>query len=280
MWQAVHMKSTCHRTNVCLLLCLLWSASAHAWGNVGHRITGLIADSLLSDSAHRQVQQLLGEETLSVAATYMDTQRAALSQHWHDSDKWHYDNQGICQQMPYCADGNCATRQIERFRLLLADRHASRADRALALRLLVHMLGDIHQPLHMADNADRGGNNIHVRLYAGGERYSLHEVFDTVLVRQLQGAMSIKAYATQLQQDYRTQLQQWQQGNLNDWAAQSHALAGQAVYGHLPGFACQHRDDMTVTLPDSYVRDAKRFIPEQLAKAGARIAYVLNRTLT
>jgi hypothetical protein len=272
-----------HRSHcwlLALLLGLLWTQAACAWGNVGHRITGLIAESLLSTQAREQVRQLLGEETLAVAATDMDTQRGALTQRWTESDRWHYDNQPVCQQQTaYCADGQCATRQIERFKKILADRQASRSERALALRIVVHLLGDIHQPLHMADNEDRGGNNLFVRLYAGSERYRLHEVFDGVLIKQLQGGLSIKHYAASLQQRYGNQLRGWQSGTLNDWAAQTHVLAVQQTYGQLPGFVCQHHDETTVTLPDSYVQPARAYLPEQLAKAGARIAQVLNSIL-
>lgn len=278
MWQAVPMNPLLRTTFFSLLLGMLWTPSAGAWGNVGHRITGIIAASLLSHSAEQQVQQLLGEEPLSVAATYMDTQRATLAKQWPQAEKWHYDNQSVCQQVPYCTDGHCATRQIERFRTLLADRNAPRSERALALRLLIHMLGDIHQPLHLADNADRGGNNLHVRLYTGGSRYSLHEVMDTVLLKQLQGNKSITAYTAQLQAQYRNQIRQWQQGDIKTWANEAHTLATERLYGQLPGFVCHSPITATLTLPENYVQSAKHYLPEQLTKAGARIAWVLNNT--
>jgi hypothetical protein len=282
MWQALTMKHT--QKISALLLCMLCTPQAWAWGNVGHRITGLIAESLLTDTARRQVQQLLGEESLSVATTYMDTQRGALAKRWPQSARWHYDNQSVCQQQSYCRDGHCATHQIEVFRQLLANRDAIRSERVLALRLLVHLLGDIHQPLHMADNTDRGGNSVQVRLYAGGERYSLHEVFDSVLIKQLQGDMRIKDYATDLQHRYRASYASWQRGTLTEWATQSHTLAAKQLYGQLPSFACNHlghyhEQGKTITLPAEYVHTAKMYIPEQLAKAGARIAQVLNSTL-
>ncbi|MGD9842529.1 MAG: S1/P1 nuclease [Steroidobacteraceae bacterium] len=273
------MKPALRRGYVGLLLCLLCSQTANAWSNIGHRITGLIAESLLTNAAHRQIEQLLGEQSLSIAATHMDTYRTALAQRWPESDRWHYDNQPVCQHRDYCADGNCATRQIALFRKQLANREASLSERALALRLLVHMLGDIHQPLHMADNADRGGNSLQVRLYAGGDQYPLHEVLDSVLIKQLQGSMRIKNYAASLQQRYQGEFAHWQHGTIQDWAKQSHTLAVQQVYGRLPGFACGHQQNSTLTLSADYVSAAKTYLPEQLAKAGARIAQVLNSTL-
>lgn len=283
MWQAAAMNPSKHSTSSililsCLLSCL-WSHDAAAWGNVGHRITGLIAERLLTPTARQQVQQLLGEESLAVAATDMDTQRTTLNTRWPAADRWHYDNQPVCNaNAGYCADGNCATQQIARFRKVLADKSIDRTERALALRLLIHMLGDIHQPLHMADNLDRGGNQLYVRLYAGGERYRLHEVFDTVLIKQLMGEQRISRYADGLLQRYQAQLPAWQQGNLNSWSEQTHQLAVTRTYGELPNFKCgQH--DQTLTLSNIYVASAKQYIPEQLTKAGIRIAAVLNAIL-
>lgn len=263
-----------------ILLGLIWTHNAIAWGSLGHRVTGHIAQAMLTPAASKQVQQLLGEEPLSAAATYMDTQRASLSERWPAAEQWHYDNQPVCGRQPdYCRDGDCATRQIERFRTLLADRSIARNERALALRLLVHMLGDVHQPLHMADNADRGGNNLNVRLHAGGQRYRLHEVLDTILIKDLIGQQRVGAFAEGLRQRYQAQLRGWQQGDLRNWTQQTHQLAVTRVYGELPAFACANRITQTITLPDRYVQDARRYLPEQLAKAGARIAAVLNATL-
>ncbi len=262
-----------------LLIMMLWTPCAIAWGGAGHRVTGYIAASLLSESAQRQVRTLLGDEPLAAAAVYMDLQRESLSERWPESTRWHYDNQPACGRVPdYCADGNCATRQIERWRNVLGNPQASRADRAMALRLLVHMLGDIHQPLHMADNADHGGNNIQVRLYSGGERYRLHEVMDSILINQFMGEQRPAAYAQALVQRYQAQLASWRQGDVKDWAEQTHQLAVARVYDALPGFACGITREQTITLPVQYVEDARRYLPEQLAKAGVRIAALLNAT--
>lgn len=279
MWQAGDMHAMVRLTLIGLLPSLVWVSSAHAWGFQGHQITGLIAESLLTEPAKRQVQQLLGNESLSAATTYMDKQRSALSKRWHLSSHWHYDNQALCKFQPYCLDGNCATYQIERFIRVLADRNASAADRALALRLLIHMLGDIHQPLHTTDNNDRGGNSVKVRLSTGKRQYSLHEVMDTVLVKQLIGSQRIDAYAKQLSTTYQPQFSRWQIGLPKDWAAQAHTLANQQVYKQLPEFACGTPPKTTLTLPEPYLRSAKTYLPEQMAKAGVRMAHILNSTL-
>lgn len=268
---------------LCRVLLLLLSSiclcsSAQAWGGRGHRITAFVAEALLNDAARAQVRGLLDGESLDNAATFMDEQRETLRQRWPESPRWHYDNRPVCTaNVRYCADGHCATRQIERFRKVLRDRKATKEERALALRLLVHMLGDIHQPLHMADNADRGGNDVEVRL--AGKTYRLHEVFDTVLVKQLAPDLSARRYAARLLNRYRTPIAQWQRGTLDDWVRDTHTLAVQDTYRGLPDFACRTSDAHVIELSAAYLERAHAYLPEQLAKAGARIATVLNQTL-
>jgi len=263
-----------------LALFLLWGQAASAWGNLGHRITGTVAESLLTATARRQVGVLLGKESLAVAATYMDTQRMSLSERWPTADQWHYDNQPICGNGPTpCPHANCATRKIEEFRNLLANRRASTRERAMALRLLIHVVGDIHQPLHMANNSDRGGNRIYVKLREDGERYTLHDVLDTVLIKELIGQKRTRDYAISLTHRYQPQLKNWQRGDIADWAQQSHKLAVTHTYGELPGFACNTSSDHTIMLSNAYLQDARQYLPEQLARAGAHIAAVLNATL-
>lgn len=285
MWQAGLMSIIPRAFHCGLLLvfvCLLALSSkqAYAWGNAGHRITAYVAEPLLTDKARKEVQQLLGDESLAEAAVYMDTHRDELAQRWPESARWHYDNRRVCGNAPFrCAGGDCASAQIERFQRLLADRRTDYAQRRMALRVLIHLLGDAHQPLHMSDNDDRGGNNIEVRLYAGAERRRLHQVFDTQLVQLVKGTQRDEAYAAQLLTRFRAQLPRWQQGTRAQWLDESRLLGVNEVYGKLPGFACNHRPRNTLTLPPTYVDQARRYLPEQLAKAGARIAAVLNDTL-
>jgi hypothetical protein len=139
------------------------------------------------------------------------------------------------------------------------------------------MLGDIHQPLHMADNIDRGGNDVNVQWR--GKVYRLHEVFDSVLLREVTGKRGAARYADALLHNYDLRFKNWQRGDVALWAEETHRLAVQETYGRLPQFACNAHSAPPLILPDSYVQSAKQYLPEQLAKAGARIAAVLNDSL-
>lgn len=264
-----------------LALCLVVPDISHAWGGYGHRVTGFIAESLLTPAARHQTAALLQNATLADAAVYMDTQRKQLDQRWPESDRWHYENRPVCatRQADYCKEEHCATAQIERFRRILADSNASSEDRTLALRLLVHMLADIHQPVHMADNGDRGGNDVYIRLHPGDQPMRLHEALDSEFLRPLTGQQSARRYAHQLTAQFRSRLKGWQRGDVSRWADESHQLAVKEVYGRLPGFACNLRTPEAIELPDEFSERAREYLPEQLAKAGARIAAVLNRAL-
>lgn len=259
------------------LIAMTLCSPAQAWGSRGHRITAHVAEALLTDAARREVRALLEHEGLDTAATFMDAEREMLEKRWPESPRWHYDNRPACGSDRYCADGHCATRQIERFRKILGDRGAPQSERALALKLLVHMLGDLHQPLHMADNADRGGNDIQVEL--DGKIYRLHEILDTESVKQVSGKHSARRYATHLLKRYDARMADWRRGTLGDWAQESHTLAVREVYGALPGFACNTHGPDTVELSPEYLQRMREYIPEQLTKAGIRIAVLLNRTL-
>lgn len=260
---------------------MLWTSHVYAWGNLGHRITGLIAEELLTPTAKHDVESLLSDETLVDAATFMDTHRDELQERWPGSSRWHYDNREVCGNKLMCRDGNCATTQIEHFQAALADKNTPRQQRAMALRLVIHMIGDIHQPLHMADNHDRGGNDVWVRAYSGAERRSLHQLYDTGFVLDVVNHRRDLNFAHQLVSSYRSLIPQWQRGDVQSWSEESYQLGVHDVYAKLPGFSCSNANTefRTLTLPPEYISKAHEDIELQLVKAGARIAATLNAIL-
>ena len=224
---------------VCLNTLLFFSANAYAWGAKGHRITGFIAYELLSPQARAGVRYYLDSDNLAAAAEWMDENRSALGQQFPSSSTWHYDNLGLCRSSTheeYCANGNCASSQIEEFSKILSNNQASKEERTLALRLLIHMLGDIHQPLHAANNDDLGGNRISVKV--NGRYTNLHAAWDTTLVSAISHGMSAQQFAQSLSATYRTQFGAWSQGRLQNWINESHQLAVEKVYAPLSGFSC------------------------------------------
>jgi len=132
--------------------------------------------------------------------------------------------------------------------------------------------------LHIADNHDRGGNDVWVRMYSGAERRRLHEVFDTELIKDNINHQRDYIYASKLLSQNREQIPIWQKGDVTHWADESYHFGIDKVYGSLPGFSCGREESLTITLPPDYLRQAHEIVDTQLVKAGARIAAILNST--
>jgi hypothetical protein len=149
------------------------------------------------------------------------------------------------------------------------------------VRILVHLLGDLHQPLHLIDNHDRGGNDVWVYLPREKNPRRLHEVWDTRLVHMNTNRRDDRSYASILTTRFQTERSGWEIGTVDQWAAETFLLAKTYVYSPLPGFTCQITADRSTTtaLPADYIQNARSVVDVQLAKAGARIALVLNQTL-
>lgn len=266
-------------------ICALLPGLAMAWGNEGHRVTGLVADELLTPKARIRLQHILPNYNLGEVANEMDVNRKALAESIPGIDKWHYDNQPVCGGAPhaeYCPGEICASGKIPQQFRILADEHATREARAQAATFLIHMVGDVHQPLHAADDHDAGANFKTVVLPGPSMARNLHAVWDSDLVKLTLRGVSEANYAKSLLQRYRArEIPLWQKGEIGDWMTDSLRISKTIVYGNLPEFACgvAWSKDRAVPLPQEYVDAALEVIPVQLAKAGARIAYLLNRAL-
>lgn len=252
----------------------LSSVSAHAWGYDGHRITAIVASGLLTPKTRARLGELMPGVALSDIASYMDEERIPLKQQIPGSDKWHFDNIPVCERAPApCPNGNCATARIDQLSKLLADRQTNQATRIFAVKALVHIVSDLHNPLHSSDNHDHGGNDITIG------RRNLHSEWDSGLVKRLTRGQSVDAYASALLARYRNQLVVDHAFSPSSWAAESHDLAVRYAYGALPGFSCGRPAPFLDGLPDAYVAGALPVVESQLAKAGGRIALVLNSAL-
>ena len=261
---------------------LLESEAALGWGAEGHRITGFVAESQLSPRTQAALRELV-DTPLAELALEADERRQELANQYPGSQRWHYDDRLVCHpDVPladYCPEENCASRAIARMDAVLRNPGSTRAEKRDAVMFLVHIIGDIHQPLHASDNNDRGGNQSRVRLPGESKDRSLHSVWDIDLVRRVARGYSPPSYARELVSRYQAQLKQWRQGSPADWLAESYALSQHFAYGALPGMTCDAPLPTVATLPDAYLKEADRIVPEQLAKAGVRIAAELNSAL-
>lgn len=264
-----------------------------AWGPQGHRIVGAIADRLLDSEARAAVAGLLahdldkfgnpsGRTTLESVSVWADEIRDTPASH----PRWHYDNLPVCgptARPRRCSDDECNTAQLHRLVAVLADARAAPRECNEALKWVVHLVGDIHQPLHAADNSDRGGNDVRVAL-AGIRthgRLSLHGAWDNELVQLGLHARSRQrppAGIAALTAEARALGGRVGQGSPDSWALESNQLARRVAYA-FAGFACNAVPPGIVILDDSYQARAERVVRERLLLAGARLATLLNQTL-
>jgi hypothetical protein len=275
-----------HWLRILLVLCAGLPGAALAWGEQGHRITGHVARALLTPQALAGVRVLLGNTDLAAASLYLDQHKTELANTIRGSREWHYDDRPVCDadapKAGWCPGGNCASTQILRQYRALIDVHASRPEKRLALRALVHLVGDVHQPLHASDHDDRGGNDVrvHFRINNRPRSSNLHSAWDTEFVEAAFDTSDTRLIAQRLLQARDpTEIKSWQKGSAAAWMKESFAISKDLTYGQLPAFACGTEDfaNAPLDLDDSYVTQARELIPTQLVKAGARIAYLLNR---
>lgn len=170
-------------------LVLLLPTTAMAWGGQGHRMVGKLAAEQLTPRAAAQVAQLLAGEkdpTLGGVATWADNLRDTDRAYYNRTSSWHFVNMGeegcVYQPRKHCPNGNCVIGALTTQARLLADPKQSAAVRRDALKFVVHLVGDLHQPLHAGYQKDRGGNT--VQLNYNGKGTNLHRVWDSEMFYQ------------------------------------------------------------------------------------------------
>ena len=253
-------------------------APAFAWGKTGHRVVAAIADRQLSGLARAHIKELLGgAESLDEAANWPDEMRSAPDAFWQKTaTPWHYVTlDGITYD--HAPPQGDALEALARFTKTLKDPSASQADKQLALRFIVHLVGDLHQPLHVGKCCDKGGNDVKVTFF--GKPTNLHAVWDSALVDDEQ--LSFTELAAKLERHIRDQdTVAWWDINPRDWISES-AQYRDTLY---PTAADKPRapadkKSKEPAVPDlsySYVYKFTPLMEQRLSQAGVRLAAYLN----
>ncbi len=251
-------------------------APASAWGKTGHRVVAAIADTQLSGLARAHVREILGgAESLDEAANWPDEMRSAPGEFWQKTaTPWHYVtlNGIVYDHAPTEGD---ALQALDHFRSVLQDRKASLADKQLALRFVVHLVGDLHQPLHVGKCCDRGGNEVKVTWF--GKPTNLHAIWDAQLVDEEQ--LSFTELAAKLERHISNQdVLDWWDINPRDWVSESAELRD-TVYpapGAKPAKGAKGRAKRVPDLSYTYVYKFTPLMEQRLSQAGVRLAAYLN----
>lgn len=262
---------------------------ALAWGSMGHRTVGAIALANVKPSTRAAIRDLLRHQreldtpqcrmgTIEEAATWPDCIKGERWRFAYTSS-WHYHDQPVCGTFDlkaHCRDGNCATAQIERNARLLANRKLSPALRLEALSFVVHFVGDIHQPLHVGENEDMGGNAVKAD-YGDAPGRNLHSIWDGVLAeRAITSARPplVRVYTPQEKAVLAT-------GKLEDWERESWQISRDFLYpmafgGKLP---CDVKEPQKVVWSNAAIEQAIPIIDERIERAGLRLAVMLDAAL-
>ncbi|MDC8013658.1 S1/P1 nuclease [Tahibacter soli] len=243
------------------------AAPALAWGPLGHRTVAGLADRQLSDAARAEVQALLkpdNERTLVDVATWADDLRDTDPGLYRQTSRQHYvnfrDDQCRYDASRDCRGGECVVGALEKYTAILADRSNSRAERADALRFVVHFVGDVHQPLHASFKPDKGGNTVQVRY--GRQNWNLHGVWDGLLLNSTH--LSWPKYVNRLSGGRDAE----RGGTPERWAEESCAIVRDGDI-----YPAGNKID------DAYLERERPVAEQRLRAAGARLAALLNKTL-
>jgi len=256
-----------------LLLALLLAAApapALAWGKTGHRVIGTIATRLVSRHTRHAVRAILGVESLAEASTWPDFERSNPDAFWQkEAGPYHYVTVPAGKSYADIGappEGDAVT-ALTSFAATVRDPAASRDAKALALRFIIHIVGDLHMPLHAGNGTDKGGNDIKVRFFR--DNTNLHAVWDSGLIDQDQLSYSelsrwLFARITPAQRAL------WRVIDARVWIGESAAIRDR-VYPPPPASA-----DEPVQLGNDYVYAWTATRDLRLEQGGVRLAAYLD----
>jgi hypothetical protein len=281
------------RTMIAALSALVLASPAQAYWEFGHETIAQIAQANVAPRTRVALRRLLAQSRLldtptcpaatieqaSVWADCIKPLKDADGKRPYDyAFSWHYQNVNVCAPfdlMPACKDGNCVSAQIERDVRILRDRRSTPKQRVEALAFLIHFVGDLHQPLHAGDRADKGGTEVSARygVYAP-RRFNLHSVWDGPLAERAitSGASLVRRYPA-------GERRRLAAGSVTDWSREAWALSRAYVYPDAAaGDACT-APTTTAVLDDATVTRLVPVARLEVKRGGLRLAKLLDRAL-
>jgi len=243
------------------VLALFISFNAISWGLTGHRVVGEIAQKHLSSKAKKNLQRVFGHQGLAYNANWMDFVKSESSYNY--MKPWHYCT--IPDGKTYAEAGTPEEKDIiwaiTNFTGQLKSDTLTLNEERLALRVLIHLVGDIHQPLHVGNGEDRGGNDVKLKFF--WQSSNLHRVWDSGMIDGEK--LSFTELASILDHNKKGEIEKLQNSTPLDWANESKALRA-SVYD------TKGKDNLTY----DYVYDHKAQVHRRLKEAGVRLAGVIN----
>jgi len=244
--------------------------TAGAWGMLGHRIVGQIAENHLKGKTRRAIKEILGFESVAMASNWGDFIKSDPAYNYLYN--WHFINlpEGLDKTSLFSLLDTEKTpnvyNKIPEMTTVLKDPKSTKDQKKLALRLLIHLIGDLNQPMHTARKDDLGGNKVNLSWF--GEKSNLHHVWDESLIEYQQ--LSYTEYASTIDHPTLEQTKLWRLNGLKDYVYESY-LACNKIYA---GTKAEDK------LGYKYNFDFVALLNEQLLKGGICLANVLNDTFS
>jgi hypothetical protein len=238
------------------------------WGVLGHRIVGQIAYSYLTPKARTEIQKILGNESIALASNWADFIKSDSSYSYIST--WHYIDfdSGLTKgQVEAYLAKDTATDVYTKTNFLikeLKNKKLSLEKKRMDLRLLIHFVGDIHQPFHVGHRDDAGGNKIKLTWF--NTPTNLHALWDDQLINFQQ--LSYTEYTAAINHTTPKQRLAWQKQPISEWIVESYEFSGK-LYNEIT--------QPEPKLSYRYNYDHIQLLNEQLLKAGVRLAGLLNK---
>lgn len=249
-----------------LILCITSNVSyagENDWGQNGHRATGKIAQEHLTKKARKEIEKILNGKSLALVSTFADEIKS--DKEFRQYGSWHYVNLPAGETRynveTASSDGDLLA-ALRKSKQVLRDPKTSAEEKEFYLKMLVHFMGDLHQPLHTGRGEDKGGNNIQVRWFGDGT--NLHSVWDTKMIESYD--MSYTELASNAEDLTKQEVQRIASGSFEDWMYESKELSKQ-VYNSV---------EIGEKLSYKYMYDWFPVVRKQIQKGGIRLAEVLN----
>jgi hypothetical protein len=264
---------------------------AHAYWEYGHESVARIAWEQMRPDTRREVAALLRQgrlletpecpvSTIEQASVWADCIKP-LGDRFAYVYSWHYQNVDVCKPFDLkaaCKDGNCVSAQIERNARLLADPKVPVRERLMALALLVHFMGDLHQPMHAGDHQDLGGNKVAANYGIVGGRANLHSIWDGWLAERAISTPPSGPSAI-LAQISVTDRERIASGSVEDWSREMWGKARDLAYKTLVGDPCGAGPVERPILTEAQVRELIPEVRTDVAEGGIRLARLIDDAL-
>ena len=236
--------------------------AAVVWGKNGHRATGEIAEKHLTKKAKKKIDKILKGQSLAFVSTYADEIKS--DRKYNKFYSWHYVNMGLDETYSSAEknpQGDLVT-GINKCISVLKDDKSSEEDKVFYLKMLVHFVGDLHQPFHIGRKEDKGGNTIQVQWFGRGT--NLHRVWDENMINDWD--MSYIELADNAKYLSKKQVEALQKGTVVEWVDEVHELTKVLYKSVKKGENLRYK----------YSYEHFGTVRTQLQKGGVRLAKILN----